>query len=47
MSVVHLPGLPPNWVGGRRLYFSAMKDRLLATRVEKSLPKVSSRLMGQ
>ena len=46
VSVVCLPGLPPNCVVGRRLFFSAMKHKLLAIKVEKSLPKVSSRLMG-
>ena len=46
-SVVHLPGCPPNCMGGRRPFFLAMKDRSLAIRVKKSLPKVSSSLIGQ
>ena len=45
-SVVVLPGLPPNCVGGRRLCFSTRKEMSAAISVEKSLPIVSKSLMG-
>ena len=46
-SVVFLPSLPPNWVGRRRLCFSARKEMCLEQRDEKTFGIVSIRLIGR
>ena len=46
-SVVFLLGLPPNWVSGRRLCFSARKEICLEHRDEKTFRIVSIRPIGQ
>ena len=46
VSVVQRPGHLLNWVEGRRVCFSVRYDRSAVTRVEKSFPRVSRRLIG-
>ena len=46
-SVVLRPGRLPNCPGGSMACFLAKKERSVATRVEKSLPMVSSSPMGR
>ena len=44
--MVHLPCLPPNCVGGRRLYFSVRKERSDTTRVWAQLKEQPLRRKG-